>query len=129
MLFLWIYQKFLIAYLLIYLSPKWKPIGFSEGFLTFLYSCLKCWKQSLIINNVYSMFQTLHSSVAQVPILGPLLFNIFLNGLFYFIKDAQLLNFANDNTIATFSNSVDLEKKSGNTTDWFRSNETVVNPG
>ena len=44
------------------------------------------------------MFQTLHSSVAQVPILGPLLFNIFLNGLFYFIKDAQLLDFANDNT-------------------------------
>ena len=51
--------------------------------------------------------------------------------MFYFIKDAQLLNFANDNTTATFSNSVDdlitdLQKESGN--DWFSSNKMVVNP-
>ena len=50
----------------------------------------------------------------------------------YFIKDAQLLNFAYDNTIATFSNSADdliteLQKDSENAIDWFRSNEMVVN--
>ena len=53
--------------------------------------------------------------------------------MFYFIKDAQLLNFSDDNTISTFSNSVDdlitdLPKESENAIDWFRSNETVVNP-
>ena len=51
--------------------------------------------------------------------------------MFYFIKDAQHLNFANDNTTATFSNSVDdlitdLQKESGN--EWFCSNKMVVNP-
>ena len=78
------------------------------------------------------MFQILPSGVQQVSILGPLLFNIFINYLFYFIKDAQLLNFADDNTIATFSNSVDdlitdLQKEPENAIDWFRSNEMVVN--
>ena len=65
-------------------------------------------------------------------ILEPLLFNIFIKNLFYFIRDAQLLNFADGNTIATFSNSADdlitdLQKESDNAIDWFCSNEMAVN--
>ena len=48
------------------------------------------------------MFQILLSG----ELLGSLIFSIFLNGLIYFIKDAQLLNLIDDNTIATFSKSV-----------------------
>ena len=48
-----------------------------------------------------------------------------LNDLFYFIKDTQLLNFADDKTIVTFSNSVDdfiteLQKESENTIGFAR---------
>ena len=79
------------------------------------------------------MLQILLSGVQLGFILGSLLFNIFINNLFYFIKDAQLLNFADDKTITIFSNSVDglitkFQKESENDIDWFRSNEMVVNP-
>ena len=78
------------------------------------------------------MFQMLPFGVPKGFILGPILFNIFINDLFYFVKDLQLLNFADDNTIATFSTSVndlitDLQKESENAIDWFRLKEMVVN--
>ena len=80
---------------------KMEVYGFSENFLTFLYSYLKRQKQSGNITNVHGMLQILLSSVLQRSIQEPLLFNIFINDLFYFTKDAQLLHFAHDNAIAT----------------------------
>ena len=81
-------------------------------------------KQSVNMNNVHSMLQILLSGAPQGSFLGQLLFSIFIN---------DLLNFADGNTVATFSNSVDqlitdLQKESENAIDWFRSNEMVVNP-
>ena len=105
--------------------------NFSKDFLTFLYSYLKYWKQYVNINHICRMFQILFSGILHVSFLGPLLFNIFTNDMFYLIKDTQFFNFANDNTIATFSNSVDelitdLRKESENAIDCFCSIEIVV---
>ena len=38
--------------------------------------------------------------------LGPLLFNIFVNDLVGFIKKSSLYNFADDNTIAAFEKTL-----------------------
>ena len=78
-------SKAFVAYLMTYLA-KMKSYGFSKDCLTFLYSYLKCWKQSVNIRNVHNMFQVLFSCVTQESILRPLLFNIFIKDLFYFIK-------------------------------------------
>ena len=43
-------------------------------------------------------------------ILGPLLFNVFLNDIFYFVKKCGLCNYADDNTV-TYSHPDPLETK------------------
>ena len=74
--------------------------------VTFLNSYLKDRKQNVRINNIFSAFQSILSSVPQRSILGPILFNIFLNDLFPCIKKSDLHNFADDNTITATCNTL-----------------------
>ena len=39
--------------------------------------------------------------------LGPLLFNIFINDLYIWVSKTDLLNFADDNTISTAENTIE----------------------
>ena len=67
--------------------------------VTFLNSCLKDREQNVRINDIFIAFQNILSGVPQGSILGPIVFNIFLNDLFLSIKKSYLHNFADDNTI------------------------------
>ena len=64
------------------LIAKLNVFGFDRKSLVFFYSCLKRRKQCVNVNNIQNNFKTL--------ILGPLLFNIFINDLIGFIKKPSL---------------------------------------
>ena len=81
--------------------------GFGKNILTLLFSYLKNRKESVRIKTNYSSFLELLPGVPQGSIIGILLFNIFLNDLFLFIKKALLHNYADDNILFAFATDID----------------------
>ena len=115
------------------LIAKMHAYGFDLDTLTFFYSYLKNRKQSVKVNNVLSTFLVLVSGVPQGSILGPIFFNLFINDLIYFLNKSDCLNFADDNTLSAFANTIPelihiLESESDIAINWFRENDMIVNP-
>ena len=94
------------------LIKKLNAYGFDKMSLWFFYSYLKRREQCVNLNNIQSTFKTLLSEVPQGSILGPLLFNIFINDLIGFIKKSSLYNFADDNTITAFEKDYIIKRNS-----------------
>ena len=104
---------------------KMHACGFSNDSFKIFFSYLKGRTQNVKINNTYSVFQVLLSGVPQDSILGPILFNIFINYFLRWIKNADIHNFVDDNTISCPEKSLEKLVKSSTSesekaVQWFK---------
>ena len=114
------------------LIAKLHIYGLDFDTVTFLHNYLKHRKQSVKISNISSFFRAIISGVPQGSLLGPILYNIFINNLFLWLTKSDLHNFADDNTIAVTCKILNhllrtLEKESESVVDWFRNNNMIAN--
>lgn len=114
------------------LIAKLHAYGFNEKSLRLIHSYLSDRWQRTKVNNSFSTWAELLQGVPQGSILGPLLFNIYLNDLFYFIIDTDTCNYADDTTLyaadmelATLMNR--LENGIETCVKWFNYNYMKLN--
>ena len=116
------------------LIAKLAAYGFGHHSLLLRQSYLSNRKQRVKVGSEFSEWLGIKSGVPQGSVLGPLFFNIFINDLLLAVKDSEVCNFADDNTIYTFGKDIEdvvlnLEEDLSNTLDWFRDNHIAANPG
>ena len=121
----------ILQYLLI--ATKLYAYGLSEETTSLFYSYLKKRGKRVRIDDILSSLQVLISGVLQCSILGPILFNIFLNDLLEVLKNSNIYNVADGNTISVASKNRDtwietLKNESESVVNWFRNNNMIVNP-
>ena len=121
----------ILQYLLI--ATKLYAYGLSEETTSLFYSYLKKRGKRVRIDGILSSLQVLISGVLRCSILGPILFNIFLNDLLEVLKNSDIYNVADGNTISVASKNRDtwietLKNESESVVNWFRNNNMIVNP-
>ena len=107
--------------------------GLSREACTLIASYLFQRKQRVKIGNVKSGWGEIGKGVPQGSILGPLIFNIFLNDLFYFVKQGSMYNYADDNSVSVSHRELNiltrqLQTEAEVTIQWFADNAMEANP-
>ena len=85
------------------------------------------------VSGYFSSWRPLNQGVPQGSILGPLLFNLFINDIFLFIQESSLCNFPDDNKISISAVNADelhrlVQHYTNKCIDGFNSNHMTANP-
>ena len=78
---------------------KLEAYGFHIDTSKLIHDYLSNRKQRVKVNDTYSSWKDIFYGVPQRSILGPLLFNIHLFDLFYFLEDSDIASYADDTII------------------------------
>ena len=115
------------------LIAKSNAYGLTHSACALLGSYLTDRIQRVKVENTRSDWVSLSKGVPQGSILGPLLFNIFMNDMFFFMEVCDLYNYADDNSVSHSSHDIELvvsnlKKDSQNAIQWFEENGMQANP-
>ncbi|XP_065678941.1 uncharacterized protein LOC136093681 [Hydra vulgaris] len=114
------------------LIAKLEGYRFSYDSFKLLLSYLFARKQTVRLRSSFSKYLDMESGVRQGSILGSIFFNIFINDFFLFIKDSEICNYADDNTLSVCDKNLEsviarLQIETSNAILWFTLNKMVAN--
>ena len=78
---------------------KLEAYGVGENSLRLIQNYLSQRQQRLKVGSSFSEWLEIILGISQGSILGPILFNVFINELLLFIKETDICNFADNTTI------------------------------
>ena len=112
---------------------KLHAYGFSRDACKLIASYLYKGKQRVKICEIKSGWKEMNKGVPQGSIFGPLIFNIFMNDLFYFVKQGNLFNYAEDNSVSVNHEGLNVvsrlrQAEDEVTVQWFSENAMQANP-
>ena len=115
------------------LIAKLGAYGLDRSSLRLLMDDLNSRKQRTKVGSSYSKWSEIKHGIPQGSILGPLLFNIFINDLFFVIEKSDICNFADDNTLYSCGANLktvlkNLEHDASKHLHWFKINSMKANP-
>ena len=116
------------------LVAKLKAYGACEKSCVLIWSYLSGRKQRVRVGSSTNEWLLIEKGVPQGSVLGPMLFNLFVNDLYAAINTCDLYNYADDNTISACCDSkqqvIDtLVAESITAMKWFEANMMQANPG
>ena len=111
---------------------KLRTYGLSQESCALVWSYLSERRQRVKLSGQTSEWKYLKKGVPQGSILGPSLFNVFMNDLFSTIKKASLHNYADDNSISASASTITevmniLTEESNLAIQWFKCNMMEAN--